>query len=73
LPAPITPTLPDVDVAAPPAPATSTAGGPGRPPTGRTRRRDDAGERDKTQYAPMKFTPIQIADPLRLRRYQEFK
>lgn len=73
LPAPITPTLPNVDVAAPPAPATSTAGGPGRPPTGRTRRRDDAGERDKTQYAPMKFTPIQIADPLKLRRYQEFK
>lgn len=73
LPAPITPTLPDVDVASPPAPATSTAGGPGRPPTGRTRRRDDAGERDKTTYAPAKFTPIQIADPLQLRRYQQFK
>lgn len=42
-------------------------------PQGRTRKKDAAGARDDSKFAPAKFTPIQIADPLRLRRYQEFK
>jgi hypothetical protein len=72
LPAPITAPIPGVDVAAPPATSRDTASDRGRPPT-RGRRRGDDLDREGSKFAPAKFTPIQIADPLKLRRYQQFK
>jgi hypothetical protein len=74
----ITDVLPNIDVVAPAiaatgakaaAAATTTRGGRPTPP----RKKRYGGDVSGGKFGPMKFTPIQIADPLRLRRYQEFK